>query len=201
MLATDRTLYFSTTCTEQGALGSRGGSKNPSRFFLGTHQPNWLETAGVPLFVSRRRLAARKTFPRAAAAWALDSGGFTELDLFGGWTLSPREYVAEVRRLRDEIGEMAWAAPQDWMCEPHIIQKTGLSVEEHQRRTVANYLELLAVAPDLPWIPVLQGWQLWSYWRCVELYQDAGIDLASLPLVGVGTVCRRQATTAEPKSK
>jgi hypothetical protein len=165
------------------------------RFFLGTHQPGWLGTAGVPLFVSRRRLTARKTFPRALAPWALDSGGFTELDMFGNWTLSPAEYVADVRRFRDEVGQMAWAAPQDWMCEPHITKKTGLSVQEHQRRTIANYLELRSLAPDLPWIPVVQGWQLWSYWQCVEMYQEAGVDLAGLPLVGIGTVCRRQGTT------
>jgi hypothetical protein len=165
------------------------------RFYLGTHQPGWLGTAGIPLFVSRRRLAARKSFPRALAPWALDSGGFTELDMFGGWTLPAADYVREVRRFRDEVGQMEWAAPQDWMCEPHIIQKTGLSIDEHQRRTVANYLELQDLAPDLPWIPVVQGWQLWSYWRCVEMYQEAGVDLAALPLVGIGTVCRRQGTS------
>ena len=51
-----------------------------------------------------------------------------------------------------------WAAPQDWMCEPAIIAKTGLAVVEHQRRTVTNFLELQALAPDLPFIPVLHGW-------------------------------------------
>jgi hypothetical protein len=27
----------------------------PEGFFLGTHHPHWLASAGVPLFVSRRR--------------------------------------------------------------------------------------------------------------------------------------------------
>jgi hypothetical protein len=100
--------------------------------------------------------------------------------------------VAEVRRFRDEIGGLAWAAPQDWMCEPEMVRKTGLLVAEHQRRTVDNYLELRALAPDLPWVPVLQGWGLGEYWKCAQLYAAAGVDLSSLPLVGVGTVCRRQ---------
>lgn len=163
-------------------------------FYLGTHQPGWLATAGVPLFVSRRRLATRRRLPRAAAPWALDSGGFTELSMLGAWSVTVATYAAEVRRFADEIGQMVFAAPQDWMCEPHVTAKTGLSVDEHQRRTVDNYLELVALAPDLPWIPVVQGWAIWSYWRHVEMYAEAGVDLAALPLVGVGTVCRRQAT-------
>jgi len=30
---------------------------------------------------------------------------------------------------------------------------------------------------------------------CVGLYQGAGVDLTTMPLVGLGSVCRRQATT------
>lgn len=177
-------------------------------FYLGTHQPQWLadeRCRDVPLFVSRRTLAQRKTLPRAATSWALDSGGFTELQMHGRWTVSTAEYVAEVRRFRDEVGLLEWAAPQDWMCEPIVLSGgdaargvrfagTGLSVDEHQRRTVDNFCELRSIAPDLPIIPVLQGWQVCDYWRCEDLYRSAGVDLRAEPLVGVGTVCRRQGT-------
>lgn len=163
-------------------------------FYLGTHQPQWLASARVPLFVSRRRLAGRKTFPRAAAPWALDSGGFTEIGMHGRWTLSPRAYVKEVRRYSAEIGRPDFCAPQDWMCEPIMLKKTGLTIEKHQLNTTANYLKLRSIAPDLPWIPVLQGWSLWDYWRHADQYTSVGIDLTKLPRVGVGTVCRRQGT-------
>ncbi len=163
------------------------------RFYLGTHQPHWLRLTDVPLFVSRRRLTGVKKLPRAIGPWALDSGGFTEIAMHGRFTVSAATYAAEVRRFRDEIGRMEWAAPQDWMCEPAMIERTGLSVAEHQRRTIASYLELQALAPDLPWIPVLQGWGVFQYFSHVEQYAAAGIDLASFPLVGVGSVCRRQA--------
>jgi hypothetical protein len=166
--------------------------------------PNWLATAGVPLFISRNRLKNRKTLPKAIAPWALDSGGFTEVMQYGRWTISPEQYVAEVRRYRDEIGMLDWVAPMDWMCEPWVIDGgqhgpltfagTGLSVEEHQRLTVENLLELRALAPELPFIPVLQGWQLADYLRCAEMYAEAGIDLTVEPVVGLGSVCRRQAT-------
>jgi hypothetical protein len=80
------------------------------------------------------------------------------------------------------------------MCEPFMLAKTGLTITEHQVRAVANYLELRSLAPDLPFVPVLQGWSRDDYHRCVELYERAGIDLTAEPRVGVGSVCRRQAT-------
>lgn len=163
-------------------------------FYLGAHQPSWLADFDVPLFVSRIRLAGRRTLPRARCDWALDSGGFSELSLRGGWTVSAQQYVAEARRYRDEIGRMTWCAPQDWMCEPMIVAKTGLTVAEHQRRTVENYLDLRELAPELPWAPVLQGWLLSDYLDHIEQYARRGVNLAALPLVGLGSVCRRQAT-------
>jgi hypothetical protein len=164
------------------------------RFYLGTHQPHWLRLAGVPLFVSRRALGRLRTPPRAIARWSLDSGGFTELGMHGEWKLSAADYIAEARRYRDEVGQLDFAAPQDWMCEPEMLKRTGLTVAEHQRRTIANYCQLVDAAPDVPWIPVLQGWVTGEYLNHVEQYANAGVDLFSLPLVGVGTVCRRQNT-------
>lgn len=164
------------------------------RFYLGTHMSQWLGYVQVPLFVSRRRLSVRKQFPRAVCRWALDSGGFTEVSTYGRWQTSAAEYVSEVRRFRDAIGKMDWAAPQDWMCEPWIVQKTGLTVLEHQRRTVDNFLELRALAPDVKWIPVLQGYTRNDYLYCMYLYGAAGVRLVDEPVVGLGSVCRRQAT-------
>jgi hypothetical protein len=178
-------------------------------FWLGSPQ-HWLWKPGVgfPLFVSHRQLAQRlpkhKAWRRALWPWALDSGGFTILKDHGQWTITPAEYVAAIYRYRAEIGGMQWCAPQDWMCEPAVIHGgrwngqafagTHLSVREHQERTVANYLTLTALAPDLPFIPVLQGWELNDYLTCADLYTTAGIDLTTQPLVGLGSVCRRQST-------
>jgi len=162
-------------------------------FFLGTHQPAWLASAGVPLFVSQRRLAGRKSFPRAIAEWALDSGGFSELSLFGAWRTSPVQYAQDVKRYMEEIGSLRFAAIQDWMVEPAIRERTGLSVAEHQTRTVHSFLELRDLAPEVPWMPVIQGWSPWDYLRHVNAYSEAGVELRQLPAVGVGSVCRRQA--------
>jgi hypothetical protein len=163
-------------------------------FYLGTHRPNWLALTDAPLFVSRRRLEGYRALPRARGAWALDSGGFSEISLHGAWLLTAAAYVALVRRFAQEVGGMAWAAIQDWMCEPAMLGRTGLDVAEHQRRTVASYLDLRDRAPDLPWVPVLQGWRGDEYLRHVDAYDRAGVDLRALPVVGLGTVCRRQGT-------
>lgn len=163
-------------------------------FYLGTHIPSWLGRTTVPLFVSRRTLFPRKTFPRATGRWALDSGGFSELSLYGAWSIDAKTYVEDVRRFSSEIGSMDWAAPMDWMCEPWVLEKTGLSIEEHQRRTIRSVVELRDLAPEIPWVPVLQGWTRDDYLRCGDAYARAGIDLTREPLVGLGTVCRRQGT-------
>ena len=41
---------------------------------------------------------------------------------------------------------------------------------------------------------MVQGWRLADYLACVDLYASAGVDLAALPRVGLGSVCRRQST-------
>src|SRR6266545_4094209 len=162
-------------------------------FYLVVHEPAWLTRLEVPLLVSHRRLAPRR-LPHAILPWALDSSGFTELAMYGRWQTTPAAYAHAVARYAAEIGNLAWAAPQDWMCEPAILARTGRTVAEHQARTVANYLELRALAPTLPFIPVVQGWTISHYLDCVDRYANAGIDLAGLPLVGLGSVCRRQHT-------
>lgn len=111
--------------------------------FLGTHEPSWLRTAGVPLFISHRRLMRlKRTLPVAIAPWALDSGGFSELSLYGGWKTTPSEYVDAVIRYDREIGQLQFAAPQDLMCEAEMLQRTGMTIIVHQRLTVDNYLLL-----------------------------------------------------------
>lgn len=111
--------------------------------------------------------------------------------MHGEWRTTASEYVEAVHRYVEEIGRLEWAAPMDWMCEPFIVEKTGLSVREHQERTVTNYLEL---RDHGPFVPVLQGWALDDYEVCVGLYASVGVDLTAEPVVGVGSVCRRQST-------
>ena len=161
--------------------------------YLGTHRPTWLRLNGPPLMVSRNTMPGTR-LPVAAVPWVLDSGGFTELSMHGHWRMFAKEYAGIVRRYRDEIGGMEWAAPQDWMCEPFMLDKTGLTVAEHQWRTTKNYLTLRYHDATLPIIPVLQGWTRDDYLRHADQYARFGINLSECDTVGVGSVCRRQHT-------
>lgn len=170
------------------------GAGTMRTFYLGAHMPHWLASVSVPLFVSHRRLAKRRTLPRRVQGrWALDSGGFTEISTYGRWQTSPAEYVEAVERYRTEIGQPDFVAPQDWMCEPFMLDRTGLSVAAHQDLTVGNFLDLRDHLGAVV-IPVLQGWAVEDYLACVELYAEAGVDLWAEALVGIGSVCRRQDT-------
>lgn len=167
------------------------------RFFLGTHMPHWLRDerfSGVPLFISDVRLRDRKSLPVAVTDWALDSGGFSEIAEFGTWRHGPHGLAARTRRYSDQIGRLQWAAPQDWMCEPWMLAKTGKTVAEHQALTIRSVLDLRTLWPDGPFIPVLQGFAIDDYLRHVDAYAKAGFDLEAERLVGLGSVCRRQAT-------
>lgn len=188
-------------------LGAEGRGR--VKFYLGTHQPHWLGDArftGVPLFISRRTLGRYVKLPRAVTDFALDSGGFSELQLHGRWSVSAYHYAEEALDYKRLYGrKLRWVAPQDWMCEPIVLhggvagrgvvfKGTGLTVEKHQRRTVSNFVLLRRLMGDLV-IPVLQGWTMADYWRCCDLYEEMGVRLKDERTVGVGTVCRRQSSS------
>ena len=182
------------------ALGTPGGM----RFYLTTHKRHWLRWTDVPLFLKSEHWDRAIKWDVAQGPYAVDSGGFMELKEKGTWIRPPRQYVQDLRRIWEHVGPYDWAAPQDWMCENAIINGgwfggqhfigTHLSVEEHQRRTVANFLELRSLAPELRIAPVLQGDTIPAYERCVDLYGKAGVDLRAEPVVGLGSVCRLQST-------
>jgi hypothetical protein len=159
--------------------------------YTGTHETSWLPRVDVPLFVSCRRL--RRSCPRRAAAgrWAMDSGGFTELRQYGEWRVTPEQYASEVAYWSSRLGAPDWVAPQDWMVEPDCLRRTGLTIADHQSRTVRSFLTLRDLG--VPVIPVLQGWSFDDYRRCADLYVNAGVVLSD-HVVGVGTLCRRGAS-------
>lgn len=178
------------------------------RLYLGTHRPTWLADPEMPPMMASLNTLPKRAPWRAAVQWFIDSAGFTELQQHGRWRTSAAAHAERCSLLVERIGSVEHVSPQDWMCEPIVIAGgtvriagrlqtfagTGLSVAVHQERTVTNYLELIDLAPHIPWVPVLQGWDLDDYHRCADLYHMAGVDLRAAPLVGVGSVCRREST-------
>ncbi len=152
---------------------------------------------GIPVLVSYGRLREARELPVASAPWVCDSRGFAEVAEHGRWTISAEQYVADLRRYAAEIGQLVWAAPQDWPAGTKMLARTGLSEAEHQARTVASVVQLRALAPELDIICVLTGETAAGYLRHKAMYAAAGIDVHAETLpVGVGALVGRSPTEA-----
>lgn len=141
-------------------------------------------------FISVNTLRRRKS-DFQVRDWIMDSGAFSEISTHGFYRQQVAEYAAQIRRWR-ACGNMVAAVAQDWMCEPWIVAKTGLTVREHQRLTVERFDALLDLDPG-PILPVLQGFAPNDYRRHIEDYGDR---LAPGAYVGVGSVCKRNGSPA-----
>lgn len=155
------------------------------RFFTGLHQPSDARHFDAA-FVSVNRLRKRKG-PFAVGDWIMDSGAFTEISTHGHYRHGVSEYAAEIRRWKGN-GNLLAAVSQDFMCEPFIVAKTGLSVKIHQQFTIERYDALLAENTGVYILPVLQGFEPADYAGHVAMY---GKRLGPGQWVGVGSVCKR----------
>lgn len=117
----------------------------------------------------------------------MDSGAFTEISTHGYYRHAVSSYADEIRRWKTN-GNLLAAVAQDYMCEPFIIEKTGLSVSEHQRLTIERYDALLAEDTGVYILPVLQGFAPEDYVAHIRMY---GKRLKMGMWVGVGSVCKR----------
>lgn len=157
------------------------------RFYIGLHKP-WQASHFARACLSVRSLRTRRK-PIDCPAILLDSGAFTELHLYGGYRQPEAAYATEIRRLAGLISIEA-AVAQDYMCEPFMLKRTGLTVAEHQALTIDRYDRLAACQLPCPVMPVLQGYQPADYVRHLAAYGDR---LAEGMWVGVGSVCKRNA--------
>lgn len=155
------------------------------RFFTGLHQPSDAKHFDAA-FVSVNRLRNRKGAFQVGD-WIMDSGAFTEISTHGHYRHSVAQYAEQIKRWKQN-GNLMAAVAQDYMCEPFIVEKTGLSIPEHQRLTVRRYDDLLAEDVGVYILPVLQGFAPEDYVTHLHLYGDR---LAYGQWVGVGSVCKR----------
>ena len=162
-------------------------------FFIGS-SPSMASTilrdddaSAAGVMVSMTQLGRRKS-DFEVGDWILDSGAFTEVARHGGFRLPAKVYAEQIVRWQ-RCGRLLISVAQDYMCEPFVLERTGLTVADHQRLTIERYLELrTAVAGRARLMPVLQGWTVSDYLQHVY---DYGRLLEGHAWVGVGSVCRR----------
>lgn len=135
-------------------------------------------------FISVNRLRRYKTLK--VNDWILDSGAFTEILTYGGFRYPVNEYADLVNHFK-QFGNLEMAVTQDYMCEPDMLKRTGLTVREHQKLTIERYDQLLELT-DVTIMPVLQGYEPEEYAEHVRMYGDR---LKPNMRVGVGSVCKR----------
>jgi hypothetical protein len=154
------------------------------RLFVGLHQPSDARHFGAA-FVSVNRIRNRKS-KFEVGDWIMDSGAFTEIAAHGRYRESVEGYVAQIERWR-HCGHMLAAVSQDYMCEPWILEKTGLTIADHQRLTIERY-DAIQAGTDVYIMPVLQGFAPEDYVAHIHQYGDR---LKPEMWVGVGSVCKR----------
>lgn len=155
------------------------------RFYVGLHQPSdamHFKRA----FISINRVRERKSCVHAGE-WIMDSGAFRELEKFGGYRHSPAEFASDVNRIAALNPTLIMVVSQDYMCEPIMLKKTGLTIADHQRLTVERY-DAIVPCTNIYVMPVLQGYSLTSYLDHLHMYGDR---LKSGMVVGVGSICKR----------
>lgn len=154
-------------------------------FFVGLHQPHDAKHF-ERCMVSINRIRERRS-PFTVGDWMLDSAAFTELYRYGRYRHEVEEYAAQIRRWKVN-GNLVAAAAQDYLCAPPILERTGLSVAEHQRLTIERYDALLRCDTGAYIMPVLQGFAPREYMQHIAQYGDR---LMSGMWVGVGSVAGR----------
>jgi hypothetical protein len=156
-------------------------------FYVGLHDPHLARHFDRACLSVRRLWGRRRPVPCAEVL--VDSGAFTELLLYGAYRTSVAAYASELRRLHGlGVVRIAAAVAQDFMCEPFMLAKTGLSLADHQRMTIERFDQLAAEDLPFPVMPVLQGYAAVDYQAHTLAYGDR---LAPGAWVGVGSVCKR----------
>lgn len=183
-------MTFRPTLAHQGESEGQGSPNQNFTFYIGLHQPS--DAAHFErCMVSVARLRERKS-DFTVREWMMDSGAFMELKLHGCYRDDVSAYAAQIRRWA-RCGQLVAAVAQDYMCEPFILEKTGLSVLQHQRLTIQRYDALVAAETGVYILPVLQGFRPQEYADHIRQYGDR---LSGGAWVGVGSVCKRNADPA-----
>lgn len=118
--------------------------------------------------------------------WIMDSGAFSQLIRYGGFTISESDYAERINFFA-KTGNLLAAVTRDWMCEEIILNKTGKTVAEHQKLTIKGF-ESLRPLVQVPILPVLQGYTPQDYVSHLDQYGELVEPRA---WVGVGSVCKR----------
>ena len=154
-------------------------------FYTGVHHPQMAK--GLDRSMISINVLERRKGDFQANRWLLDSGAFTRISR-GTDHMPLSQYAQQIERW-SACGQLEAAVSQDWMCEPHVLRITGLTVAQHQRLSTQRWLELREMVKGVYVMPVIQGWEPESY---LDHLTEMSPLLPHGAWVGVGSVCKRQ---------
>jgi hypothetical protein len=117
----------------------------------------------------------------------MDSGAFSEITINGKYTYTVDEYLKYV-----ELHQPSLFFNMDYMCEPFVLAKTGLTVKEHQQMTIDNQIKIMDRLDKYDiqgqFSGCIQGWKVEDYLSMIDQLKAHGLITRRM---GVGSVCRR----------
>jgi hypothetical protein len=141
---------------------------------------------------ARQRFKIKRPPADHIAALAIDSGGFTMAAKYGKYPWTMEQYIAFIRTMSADV-PLVFCACMDYACERDVDRGIYATNRDRIKATIRNEIALRRLAPDLPWLGVLQGNTLEE--RALDVAIRRRIGLLS-PYMGIGSICRRGAIQA-----
>lgn len=138
----------------------------------------------------RKRFRINRPPADHVASICIDSGGFTAAKKWGRYPWLVEQYADFIQEMSRDV-PLDFCAIMDYACEPSVDRSTYATNIERIEVTIANEILCLETAPDLPWLPVLQGDSLEE--RSYDLERRRESDMLPNEYAGIGSVCGRGA--------
>jgi hypothetical protein len=156
----------------------------------GLHIPaeNVLISAATLWHKTRKKFTNPNFLPRTTKRIFIDSGGFTFLTKWEKYPFTIDEFI-DFLGILQEKQPIEQVAILDYPCEPDVNRSEYKTNFDRIRATVENAVVCFDKAPEINWIPVIQGYYLHEYLDCLSLYEERGIKSEKW---AIGSVCQRR---------
>ena len=137
----------------------------------------------------KKRFRVRRVPADVVSGICVDSGGFTAAKRWGKYPWTVEQYADFVRELARDV-PLEFVATMDYACEPGVNREVIATNRARIDASIENDAMCRTVAPDLPWLSVLQGDSLDE--REYDLGRRAAAGLLPGEYAGIGSICGRR---------
>jgi hypothetical protein len=148
----------------------------------GGYVPYVMVSAGVLWNSTNRRF--QEAHPPRHDSLFLDSGGFSLARENSEYPFSRTDYARVADRCQADL-----VATRDLPCEPQVDRTAHATNRDRIAWSVTEATTQFRERPDLPWVPVIQGYVVGEYLECVDLLESAKLVR---PFMAIGSLCARR---------